>query len=157
MPSRKKRKWRPLIERARAAIAALPKYARSVIDDPEFLALNITREIEQGNARDPITGRKMGVKRVLQEYLKSPLRHSSSATLRGIFKRFREETPWTYSKYNSYVYRKGFSSANYFYENSSYKVSGSVIIVTTPLPRGNYSELEIEYDYSGEDFYSEMS
>lgn len=69
-----------------------------------------------------------------------------------VFKQFRQEYPSLYSKYNSYIYRLGYSSANYFYDNAEWSASGSIVTATLELPfkeEGTiYSKLEIIVDAS---------
>lgn len=159
MPRNKRKYTRhTLRERIELAINKLPKYARNVIGNEKYLVNAIEQAYKKGLARDPRTGRKIGVRRLLGEYIRSPIRHSSVTTLRQIYSRFRNEEPSVYSVYNSYLYRRGLSSANYFYDNATYAVHGSVIEVSVTLPRGKYSLLQIEFDYSeGLDFFANMS
>ncbi|MEG2914917.1 MAG: hypothetical protein RR839_00560 [Oscillospiraceae bacterium] len=59
-----------------------------------------------------------------------------------------------YNAYNTYVYRLGFSSAKYFYDNAEISQSGSVIEATVKLPpKSNgtsYDILYLEYNFSGD-------
>lgn len=77
-----------------------------------------------------------------------------------VFKRFREEYPSLYAKYNSYMYRLGYSSANYFYENSEWDNNGSIVTATLELPIKTtgivYNTLTITIDASGTFFVAEM-
>ena len=128
---------------------ALPKDLKGYIEDAEQIKANVynlimasgkSGEIEPYNA--------------LKQYAMDRKRRSGNNTKEYIYKRFREEKPDVYSKYNSYVYRLGFSSAQYFKDNTKLEQDGSIVIVTTPLPpksRGvTYSQLVISFDFSGD-------
>ena len=126
---------------------ALPKDLKGYIEDAEQIKANVynlimasgkSGEIEPYNA--------------LKQYAMDRKRRGGNNTKEYIYKRFREEKPDVYSKYNSYVYRLGFSSAQYFKDNTKLEQDGSIVIVTTPLPpksRGvTYSQLVISFDFS---------
>lgn len=66
----------------------------------------------------------------------------------NIYSRFRNEAPQVYAVYNSYMYRRGYSAAQYFYKNAEFDSEGSVIDVTLDLPDGKYSRLHIVIDLS---------
>lgn len=59
-----------------------------------------------------------------------------------------------YNAYNTYVYRLGFSSAKYFFDNAEISQSGSIIEATVKLPpktKGTtYDILYLEYNFSGD-------
>lgn len=65
-----------------------------------------------------------------------------------IYSRFRNEAPRVYSAYNSYMFRRGYSAAQYFYKNAEFSADGSVIDVYLDLPDGKYSLLHILIDMS---------
>lgn len=66
----------------------------------------------------------------------------------NIYSRFRIEAPQVYAVYNSYMYRRGYSAAQYFYKNAEYDSEGSVIDVTLDLPDGKHSQLHIVINLS---------
>ena len=128
---------------------ALPKDLKGYIEDAEQIKANVynlimasgkSGEIEPYNA--------------LKQYAMDRKRRSGNNTKEYIYKRFRQEVPDVYSKYNSYVYRLGFSSAQYFKDNAKLEQDGSIVTVTTPLPpksRGvTYSQLVLSFDFSGD-------
>ena len=128
---------------------ALPKDLKGYIEDAEQIKANVynlimasgkSGEIEPYNA--------------LRQYAMDRKRRSGNNTKEYIYKRFRQEVSDVYSKYNSYVYRLGFSSAQYFKDNAKLEQDGSIVTVTTPLPpksRGvTYSQLVISFDFSGD-------
>ena len=84
--------------------------------------------------------------------------NSWEGTKRDIYKQFKDQYPSLYSKYNTYVYRLGYSSAKYFYDNVDIeKRTGSIYTLKVKLPfklQKNdrtiiYDELVIIYNYSG--------
>lgn len=69
-----------------------------------------------------------------------------------IYSVFRTQAPSIYAKYNSYMYRLGYSASKYFHNNANYQQEGSTVRVIISLPRGKvvvYNILEIVYDFSG--------
>ena len=134
---------------------ALPKDLKGYIEDAEQIKANVynlimasgkSGEIEPYNA--------------LRQYAMDRKRRSGNNTKEYIYKRFRQELPDVYSKYNSYVYRLGFSSAQYFKEKAELSQEGSIITAITPLPNKSsgvtYSQLVISFDFSGEYMDAEM-
>lgn len=77
-----------------------------------------------------------------------------------LYRRFREEYPGLYSKYNSYVYRLGYSSADWFFQKAKWTNNGSMVTATVELPQKTtgvvYQELELTVDASGDYFVAEM-
>lgn len=75
---------------------------------------------------------------------------------KNVFRMFREYYNALYAKYNSYMYRLGYSGANYFYDNAKWSSIGSVVTATLILPEkftGKvYTTLEITVDASDVDF-----
>ena len=71
---------------------------------------------------------------------------------------FREQQPGIYSRLNSYMYRRGYSFATYFYQNATVKREKGdyVIIANLEIPQGNskknfrvyISELEIAVNFN---------
>lgn len=96
---------------------------------------------------------KWNVYESLMEQGKSAYRRSHRDSIDIIYRSFREESPSVYSKYNSYVYRLGYSSAHYFRENMDYIINGSrwEIWVDLPLKMSGtiYKQLLITYNWSG--------
>lgn len=135
---------------------SLSKKAKQYIEDREQIIKVITNAIIAGGEVG-----QMNPYKAMQSYARQRERHAGGGTARDIFRRFREEDPSLYSKYNSYMYRLGFSSANYFYENVSIDQEGSTIVATLELPNKTqgviYNELVITFDYSGQDFWAEMN
>lgn len=134
---------------------ALPKNLKKYIEDPEQTKIsvyNIIMASEGYGVLDPY--------KALEQYATYRKKKSGDNTKEYIYKRFREEKSGVYSKYNSYVYRLGFSSAQWFKDNATLEQDRSIIMVTTPLPlksRGvTYSQLVIFFDFSGDYIYAEM-
>lgn len=80
---------------------------------------------------------------------------------KNVFSRFRNETPEVYSKYNSYMYRLGFSASQYFYSKAEWNSRGSIITINLELPKKDtgvyYEYLTITLDMSNNnDLEAEM-
>ena len=97
---------------------------------------------------------------IMKESIRYPYRRTKRGSLREYFSQFRNEKPDVYAKYNSYMYRQGFSSANYFYEKAKIETNGSIITITLELPtktKGiSYDALVITKDYSQDEFEATM-
>ena len=128
---------------------ALPKGLKKYVEDPEqaksavynsIMASGSSGEIEPYNA--------------LKQYAADRKKKSGDNTKEYIYKRFRQEVSDVYSKYNSYVYRLGFSSAQYFKDNAKLEQDGSIVNVKVKLPKKEsgvvYDYLYINFDFSGD-------
>ena len=128
---------------------ALSKDLKGYIEDAEQIKANVYNLIMASGKSGEIDPYN-----ALKQYATHRKKKSGDNTKEYIYKRFREEKPDVYSKYNSYVYRLGFSSAQYFKDNAKLEQDGSIVMVTTPLPpksRGvTYSQLVISFDFSGD-------
>ena len=128
---------------------ALPKGLKEYIEDAEQIRAKVynlimaegkSGEVEPYNA--------------LKQYAMDRKKRSGDNTKEYIYKRFRQEVPKVYSKYNSYVYRLGFSSAQYFKEKAELSQEGSIVHVEVELPKKEsgvvYNYLYINYDFSSD-------
>lgn len=154
MPSRKKKKTLTITQKARIAYNKLSKQLQKEIGysvvrqyyklSREERAIARGEEISLWRAtsysikigynidRD---GRKRSAYEMMKESIKTPYKHSKRGTLREYFAEFRDKRPDLYAKYNSYMYRLGFSSANYFYDNAKVESEGGEIVMTLELPK----------------------
>lgn len=134
---------------------ALPKNLKKYVEDPEQIKSSVYNIIMASGGYGVLDPYK-----ALKQYAMYRKKKSGDNTKEYIYKRFREEKPDVYSKYNSYVYRLGFSSAQYFKDNAKLERDGSIVTVTTPLPpksRGvTYSQLVISFDFSDDYIDAEM-
>lgn len=149
--SKKKNKRRTLEERLWAAYESFPQWQKKFFTDIEASIARSKYAFEVGYNYNPKTGKKYTPKEMLFSQIERIIPHSLEITKREIYRKFREEESSLYAKYNSYVYRNGFSSAKWFLDNASVKVQGSIVSITVPLPKGkrfSYDELVLEYDYS---------
>lgn len=138
-------------ERFRKALESLPKWQQEFFDDKEYVIRTSAYAHDIGYDYNPATGKRYTPRQFLYAQIKRHVRSSLQATKREIYKKFRLEETQLYAKYNSYMFRTGNSAQQYFIENSTIKVSGSIVSVTVELPKGkkvSYSELVLEYDYS---------
>jgi asparagine synthetase A len=75
-------------------------------------------------------------------------------TFRVIWEAFKAEKQALYNKYNSYMFRRGYKSTQYFFENATLSQDGSLWTADLELPKApfgkiSYETLSIEYDFSG--------
>lgn len=134
---------------------ALPKRLKEYIDDKDQIISVITNTIIQsGNAG------QMNPYEALKQFAQYRQKKSGDNTKAYIYRRFKEEATSVYNKYNTYVYRLGYSSARYFMENATISQEGSLITATLELPPKTsgiaYEELYIEYDFSGQFLDAQM-
>lgn len=134
---------------------ALPKNLKKYVEDPEQIKTSVYDSIMASGSAGEIEPYN-----AIKQYAMDRKKKSGDNTKEYIYKRFREEKPDVYSKYNSYVYRLGFSSAQWFKDNAKLEQDGSIVMITTPLPpksRGvTYSQLVISFDFSGDYIDAEM-
>ena len=126
-------------------------YAKKEHDEINLLRMTANAIRLGYNYKD---GKRISAKQVMMAGLERNFKHSTLGTLLDYYKRFRNELPDVYAKYNSYMYRQGYSASKYFYDNAKREVDGSMVIVTLDLPRNaktiNYNTLTIIVYYSGE-------
>lgn len=149
--NKKKNKRRTIEERLWAAYESFPEWQKKYFTDIKASIAISKHAFEIGYDYNPFTGKKYTPKQMLFSQVERTITHSLEITKREIYRKFREEESSLYAKYNSYVYRNGFSSAKWFLDNASIKVQGSIVSITVPLPKGkrfSYNELVLEYDYS---------
>ena len=134
---------------------ALPKNLKKYVEDPEQVKTSVYDSIMASGSAGEIEPYN-----AIKQYAMDRKKKSGDNTKEYIYKRFREEKSDVYSKYNSYVYRLGFSSAQWFKDNAKLEQDGSIVMVTTPLPpksRGvTYSQLVIWFDFSDDYIDAEM-
>lgn len=139
----------------RRSFEALPKSLKEYIPDVEQTIQVITNTIivsgEMGQMQPYDAMRRMA------ESYRSMEGHT---TLAYIYARFREDSS-LYGRYNSYMYRQGFSASRYFIQNATMTQQGSRAVVVCELPfnsgRIQYTELLILYDWSGKELEAFMN
>lgn len=119
---------------------ALPKYIKEPLED------------DKNKYISTIARQMMQIEKSFKPYkiFKQLSQFQSGRTPQAlnIYSRFRNEAPSVYAIYNSYMYRRGYSAAQYFYKNAEFSSVGSLIDVTLDLPDGKYSQLHIVVDMS---------
>lgn len=128
---------------------ALTKEQKKYIENPSQIIENIVNQIV-------VSGEvgKINPFNALKQYSQQRQRETNPRIefAKETFAMFRQEYPSLYAKYNSYMYRLGYSSANYFYENAEWNARGSVVTATLELPTKLsgvvYETLEITRDAS---------
>lgn len=135
----------------RKTYEALPKGLKEYIEDPEQAIKSITNMIsvsDMGANIRPYTALKQAAM-----YQK---RKSGDNTRQFLWNRFRHEEGSLYAKFNSYMYRQGLSARNYWFENVAMERNKNYINAYCELPKRTegvqYNMLEMEYDFSGEEF-----
>lgn len=134
---------------------SLSKRAKQYIEDRQQIVNAITNAIIAGGEDG-----QMNPYQALKSYAMQRERSQGGGTARDIYRRFRLEDSRLYSKYNSYMYRLGYSGSAYFYDNVGIDQEGSTVIATLDLPPKTsgviYEQLVITFDYSAQDFWAEM-
>lgn len=130
---------------------SLPKTLKSYIEDDKYqLVKVITNTIIQSGRQG-----EMNPYEALKQTALYKQKRSGANTKSYIYRIFREEESSLYAKYNSYVYRLGYSSSKYFLDNAEVYQKGSIIVAVLDLPeKGNgviYETLHLEYDFSAQE------
>ena len=73
---------------------------------------------------DPRTGKKQNKSITLRKSI-AGMQPRKTDTKRIMFRRFRVEEPSLFAKYNSYMFRQGFKSTEYFMQNADVEYIGS--------------------------------
>lgn len=119
---------------------ALPKYIREPLEE------------DKNKYISSIARQMMEIEKSFQPYKIfkqiSDFQSRRSPFASNIYSRFRNEKPQVYAVYNSYMYRRGYSAAQYFYKNAEYSSEGSIIDVYLDLPDGKHSQLHIVINLS---------
>lgn len=138
------------------------RYKKYLQDDIAAVLTTVTHDIQKGLNLDPTTGKRVSAYELLKTSAQILAKHSGENTLRDLYRRFRTEESAVYAKYNSYMYRQGYSASQYFLENAYTEnrqgangKNGSIIEVYVELPRNSmgrisYNMLTITFDYSGD-------
>lgn len=152
------RKKRETIESiVRKSYESLPKKYKTMIEDPELI-INVTTNLIWADK-----GIKISPYAAIKSYAQQRGRMQKMGTKYDLWKSFRTdpETSAVYNKFNSYMYRHGYSASNYWFENVELKIERSVIYATCNLPNTGkgvrYDSLEIEFDYSGGEISAYMT
>ena len=101
--------------------------------------------------------------KAFSELARSRGRKSWLGTKDEVWNLFRTDpsTSPVYNKFNSYMYRNGYSASQYWFVHSSIKRDGAVIYATCELPEKTkgvrYDTLEIEYDKSSGEIVAYMT
>lgn len=127
---------------------ALPKKLKQYIDDPEQAIQVTTNLIMQSGSEGQVNPYE-----ALRQVAVYRQKKSGDNTRAYIWARFRSEQPSVYAKFNSYMYRQGYSASGYWFDNVALSQEGSHIEAICELPAKAsgvaYFVLEIEYDFSG--------
>lgn len=152
------RKKRETIEDiVRKSYQALPQKYKEMIEDPETIIKATTNIIwvDKGRSISPYAA--------IKSYAQQRGRMQKMGTKYDLWRAFRTDpsTSAVYNKFNSYMYRNGYSARNYWFSNVEIKVERSVIYATCELPKNSkgvrYDTLEIEFDYSGGEIVAYMT
>lgn len=142
----------------RSAYESLPTEDKGFFDDAEQYIQKLTQTImaegDEGSVNPYAT---------FKEVAKFNKRQGYYGTKKMIFSAFREQKPQLYNKYNSYMFRRGYKSTQYFYDNADVSRSkGSVWVAKVELPEASigkvsYTNLVIAFDFSGKGINAIMS
>lgn len=177
MKNTRSRNWRKLTleQRVRRAYNRLPKFLKELEtkEEKKQTIRSLTAMWRLGYFVDKKTGKSEKIGNVIRRSLKKrqPRR---TETKRDLFRRFRMEDSSTFARYNSYMFRHGFKSTEYYMQNAKIDYVGrnkasSLVQATLELPEDfagiarirtqkvKYTQLTLTYDYSGDEFYAELS
>lgn len=154
--SRKKKKNLTLRERIERDIERLPKWRRKYLFETEAQKEYLIRNMLYSVVDAKRNKKKVNIYKALYQQTQEGIssgRSKREGTLRDIYRAFRTQEVSLYRYYNTYMYRKGQSAAQYFYnpENSTITDRQYTTVVELDLPRGGknykYNKLVIEYNW----------
>ena len=177
MKNTRSRNWRKLTleQRVKRAYNRLPKFLKELEtkEEKKQTIKALSNMFKTGYFTDRKTGKTAKISSILRSSLekRQPRR---TETKRDLFRRFRMEDPSTFARYNSYMFRHGFKSTEYYMQNATIEYVGrnkasSLVQATLNLPEDfagiarirtqkvKYTQLTLTYDYSGDEFYAELS
>lgn len=135
---------------------ALPSGLKEYIEDPDQAIKALTNMIIFAGPEAKIKPYE-----ALKQTASYAKKKTGDNTRQFLWNRFRNEESAVYAKFNSYMYRQGLSARNYWFKNVEFENNGSYITATCDLPmrpKGiQYDLLEMSYDFSGQEFYAELS
>ena len=150
----KKRKKRTLTleQRIKKALYRLPQWRRKYIFETKEQENLIIEKMLYSVKEAERQRTKVNIYKAFYQQSSYGVRPKREGTLRDIFKAFKEQDNMLYNKYNSYMYRAGYSAANYFYnvDNAQIDDQGYTTVVQLELPPGkdtSYTTLVIEYNW----------
>lgn len=132
---------------------SLPKRISKYMEDPAQQIESLTNMIMAGED-------KINPFKAMTHTAQSTKRAKSMGTREELYREFRAQNPSVYAKYNSYMYRQGYSARNYWFDNMDYVVDENYIRSFCELPKRiqptgkkrqlvQYNVLEIILDKSG--------
>lgn len=138
----------------RRSLEALPKADKKFIEDTKQLEKTLTNLVM-------VTDEPIDVYKAVKSYSSQQQYKSGYPRKRELFQRFKNEYPELFSKYNSYMYRHGFSASNYYFEHAKLSWGPSEVTATVELPSVTsvvkYGILELTEEYSGDnEFWAEL-
>lgn len=138
----------------RRSLEALPKADKKFIEDTKQLEKTLTNLVM-------VTDEPIDVYKAIKSYSSQQQYKSGYPRKRELFQRFKNEYPELFSKYNSYMYRHGFSASNYYFEHAKLSWGPSEVTATVELPSVTsvvrYGILELTEEYSGDyEFWAEL-
>ena len=126
MRNTQSRKKLTLEQRVARMYERLPKKLKKLNTEEERRAtiLSTAAQWRRGYFKDPKTKKRSSIMQVLRTSLekKEPRR---IGTKRDLFRRFRTETPELFAKYNSYMFRHGYKSTEYYMQNAKVEYVGN--------------------------------
>ena len=150
-------KIQALRTKAEKIYKGLPKWARDILAEDKDIALDVLVHDKLLGFLDhnPQTGKPITMRQSLLTQAEERSSHANLGIKKKVFTAFRRQDFRTYTQYNNYMYRNGYSSAKYFYQNAeiSREKGGYRIIAKLELPkpktknRQALSELEIVFTF----------
>lgn len=150
------------IDRSFGSKKAIEYYVKSIYNalpkkDREFLSNDYDIDLAINNLVNSIMYYKDNAVipyESFQELIRKQKRKGYIGTKEYIYKEFRTQEPELYNKYNSYVYRLGYSAMQWFMDKGNVEVKNSIITVDVELPdkysgRVFYNTLHLKFERSG--------
>ena len=130
------------------------KYIYTSNEEKEFRINQMVREVEYAKEQ----GREVNVRQAFRTEVNALSRHTLEGTRRQLFQILKSERHFDYNHLNTYLYRLGYSVAQYWNDpkNSDITTSGSIVSMTLELPkktkgRVSYDSFVFEFDYSNQE------
>lgn len=153
--SKKRKNKRYTIEqRIENALNKLPKWRRKYIYENEKQKQFVIERMVFSVMDAQDKGERVNIYKAFYQQTNAETRPKREGTLRDAFKAFKTQRNKLYEKYASYMYRAGYSAANYFYDIDNTQIfdNGYLTVIIVELPPGkgiSYTSLSIEINWDG--------
>lgn len=151
---RQKRRKLTLEEKIKKELYRLPKWRRKYLFENEAQERYLIENMKYSVIDAMNNQRKVDIYKAFFQQSSQGVRPKREGTLRDVFRAFRTQEPALYAKYNSYMYRNGYSASQYFYDLSHADIEDKdyTTVIVIDLPEGiksktSYSQLTLEFNW----------